>query len=83
MSFSTNCSASFCRDGKPFNDVDIASSACEDDKEPGSEALEICFEAGDEPMPRKGREYDLRNEDKSGRDERLGSLESYPSAVYE
>jgi len=46
-----------------------------DDRVPGSDDVGICFVEGG-VKPRYGREYDLRNVDRRGSDERVGSFES-------
>jgi hypothetical protein len=72
MSCSTSSSSSFDKDGNaPFS----ASLVVVDDKVPGSDDVGICFVEGD-VKPRYGREYDLRNVDRRGSDERVGSFES-------
>lgn len=51
-----------------------------DDNVPGSEEADICLVAAGSVMPRYGREYDLRNVDRRGNDDKLGSLDSYGAA---
>jgi hypothetical protein len=72
MSCSTSSSSSFDKDGNaPFS----TSLVVADDKVPGSDDVGICFVEGG-VKPRYGREYDLRNVDRRGSDERVGSFES-------
>lgn len=72
ISCSTSSSSSLDTGG---NASFSASLVVVDDNVPGSDDVGICFVEGG-VNPRYGREYDLRNVDKRGRDERVGSLES-------
>lgn len=73
ISCSTSSSSSFMRDG---NSASLFSSpVIADDNVPGSEEVGICLVEGG-VRPRNGREYDFKNVDRSGREDKVGSFES-------
>ncbi len=84
MSFSTNSSPSppsfalvLAGVGNPPSLV--AAAAASSDSVPGSEEAETCFDVDEGgAIPKYGREYDFRNIESSGREDNVGSLESYP-----
>jgi hypothetical protein len=48
-----------------------------EEREPGSTSAGTCLFVTAETMPRKGHEYDLRKVIKSGREDKVGSLDNF------